>query len=92
MVHVLLKRGCDTADINGAQFFAGLFPSGQTFNLLLLFIGVHKWCLLFVSLQFLFSIFFFRPDLKVILMSATLNSEMFSAYFGMKNHDYQAIN
>ena len=25
-----------------------------------------------------------RPDLKLILMSATLNSEMFSAYFGEK--------
>ena len=34
---------------------------------------------------FVFHFFFFRPDLKVILMSATLNSEMFSAYFGMIN-------
>ena len=24
-----------------------------------------------------------RPDLKLVLMSATLNAEMFSAYFGM---------
>ena len=34
-----------------------------------------------------FLIYFFishRPDLKLILMSATLNSEMFSAYFGEK--------
>lgn len=25
----------------------------------------------------------FRPDLKLVLMSATLNSEMFSSYFGI---------
>jgi len=26
---------------------------------------------------------YLRPDLKIILMSATLNAEMFSKYFGM---------
>ena len=49
------------------------------------------WCFIFLlrllplQLNFLF-IFFIshRPDLKLILMSATLNSEMFSAYFGEK--------
>ena len=75
------------SDSSVSQFFAALFSCGQTFSLCLSlgrcsFINVH---VLILPMQVSFSMFSFsRPDLKVILMSATLNSEMFSAYFGMK--------
>ena len=78
----LLKRLGNISDINSAQLFAGLFPSGQTLAFyVFLSLSINGTnC----SLAVIVFLFFARPDLKVILMSATLNSEMFSAYFGRK--------
>lgn len=44
-----------------------------------MFIGVHSICLNFIN--FCFVLLIQRPDIKVILMSATLNAAAFSKYY-----------